>query len=100
MIDPPMIRGTDPSTPRAPRVETPRAINTCEIHPVSSTIAAPNTQGRIEIHPASCCEKPRPLIMKGVNQVSPSDSAQEAPNADPCDSTAVGSVRFSSGNHL
>ena len=66
--------------PRAPRVDTPRAIITCEIHPVSSTTVAPNTHGKIEIHPASFCEKTRPLTMKGVNHVSPSDSAQYAPN--------------------
>jgi len=35
-----------------------------------------NIQGVIEIQPASFCEKPRPLMMKGVNQVRPSDSAQ------------------------
>ena len=39
-------------------------------------MVAPNTQGRIEIQPASFCEKPSPLTMKGVNQVRPSDSAQ------------------------
>ena len=71
-----MIKGTEPSTPRAPRVETPRAISTCEIHPVSITTMAPNIHGRIEMSPASCCEKPKPLMMKEVNQVRPSDSAQ------------------------
>jgi len=71
-----MIGGTAPSTPRALRVETPRAISTWETHPVRSTTTAPNTHGRIEIHPASLCEKLRPLTMKGVNQVRPSDSAQ------------------------
>ena len=75
-IDPPTISGTEPSTPRAPRVVKPRASITCEIHPVSSTMVAPNTQGKTEIQPASFCEKPSPLTMKGVNQVSPSDSAQ------------------------
>ena len=39
-------------------------------------MTAPNTQGMIEMNPACCCEKPSPLTMKGVNQVSPSDSAQ------------------------
>ena len=39
-------------------------------------MVAPNTQGRIETKPAWDCEKPRPLTMKGVNQVRPSDSAQ------------------------
>ncbi len=39
-------------------------------------MVAPNTQGRIEMKPAWLCEKPSPLTMKGVNQVSPSDSAQ------------------------
>ena len=75
-IDPPTIKGAAPSTPRAPRVVKPRAIITCEIQPVSSTTTAPNTHGRIEIQPASFCEKPKPLTMKGVNQVRPSDSAQ------------------------
>ena len=37
---------------------------------------APNTHGSTEIHPASFCEKPSPLMMNGVNQVRPSDSAQ------------------------
>ena len=37
---------------------------------------APKTQGRAVIHPASACEKPNPSMMKDVNQVSPSDSAQ------------------------
>ena len=39
-------------------------------------MTAPNTQGSTEIQPASFCEKPRPCTMNGVNQVSPSDSAQ------------------------
>src|SRR5436305_591430 len=55
----------------------PRPISTWEIHPASITTAAPNTHGRIEIQPASACENPRPLMMNGVNQVSPSDSAQD-----------------------
>src|SRR5437870_8386431 len=75
-INPPTTKGAEPSTPRAPRVDIPRAISTCDIQPVSSTTAAPNTHGSTEIQPASVCEKPRPLMMKGVNQVSPSDNAQ------------------------
>jgi hypothetical protein len=39
-------------------------------------MVAPNTQGSTETRPACCCEKPSPCTMKGVNQVSPSDSAQ------------------------
>ena len=73
---PPTISGTEPSTPRAPRVVNPRVSITCEIQPVSSTMTAPNTQGSTEISPASFCGKPSPLTMKGVNQVRPSDSAQ------------------------
>ena len=46
-----MTSGTDPSTPRAIRVEKPRAIITCETHPVSITTVAPNTQGRTETKP-------------------------------------------------
>ena len=76
MINPPITSGAAPRMPRAPRVDTPRAIITCETQPAGSTVTAPNTHGRIEIHPASCCEKPSPLMMKGVNQVRPSDSAQ------------------------
>src|SRR5882762_7771795 len=79
-INPPTINGAAPSTPRAPRVEYPRVSITCEIQPASSTMTAPNTHGRTEIKPASFCEKPRPFIMNGVNQVRPSDSAQYAPN--------------------
>ena len=75
-IAPPTISGTAPSTPRAPRVDMPRAISTCEIQPVSSTTTAPKAHGMIEIQPASCCEKPSPFTMKGVNHVRPSDSAQ------------------------
>ncbi len=54
----------------------PFASITCEIQPVSSTIVAPNTQGNTVIQPASFCVKPSPSMMKDVNQVSPSDSAQ------------------------
>ena len=39
-------------------------------------MVAPKIQGRIEMKPACCCEKPSPLTMKEVNQVRPSDSAQ------------------------
>src|SRR3954465_2003930 len=78
-IDPPTTNGAAPRMPRAPRVETPRAIITCETQPVTSTAVAPNTQGRIDIQPASFWVKPSPLTMNGVNQVKPSESAQYAP---------------------
>ena len=76
MMAPPTISGTAPRTPRASRVEWPRATSTCEIQPVNSTTAAPNIQGSIEMAPASLYEKPSPFTMNGVNQVRPSESAQ------------------------
>ena len=41
-------------------VVEPRAIIDCENQPARITMMAPNTQGRIEIQPASSCEKPSP----------------------------------------
>src|SRR5205085_12136436 len=89
---PPATSGAAPSTPRAARVEAPRAIKTCDSQPVVSTTTAPDTHGRIEIQPASFCEKPSPRMMKGVNQVSPSESAQYAPKVAAQQPMKVGDV--------
>src|SRR5580658_2638843 len=76
---PPSATQPPPRTPRANRLDVPRASRRCEYHPAAIIATALAPAGSAPNNPIEPCARPSPLIRNAPCQASACDNPQLAP---------------------